>query len=965
MKKHLLFLLALCQATLFAAAIPSTPPPADFKPQQSEHYVYGRGWIYPPLPSNTKTVEVTVFGFKHNAKTELAVEVMERAFFYKPVTLFWGGGRNKFRVRVEDFKPRVPYGIDWNFSHAVRFLIPPELGEVRFVRPVEFHPPRSKPWYEIADPKPPKKIIGGRVWTEGLSFTGLGRYPNSQRAENLTETVFGDSFQLLLSETDRCNFLMRPAVAPGSKFKEKVDIDFIKRVVTNTGSKGEVIKVTASNAAPGFLIDTNVPMEILYTGLQRSKVIEGYVGEDTTDFIKHTVKHNLNPKQRAKFRCSGILLPGTGKIAAPATVKTIDFAKLSEPWVVMIWDLPNHVVSKGYWHKNGKKTALLITAEGKAVFADGAISLDKGTVGISGSFNNLLPANPDPAVLSARASQLAKMLRNYPQEFKEFYHVTDKEVMIRNEFKYRAWGDKKFRAADYAPIPPVLAANSIFTNSMKLPVTQKMLDEAFATMHGPYTFIPGSVLDYTMTRFPFDHALPPSVADSDEELKQAEFVIKNTPPPFHGRPYKTYREIFGMDADVHRVMPMNNMLCWGSYSAETRKHITDMLKLGIERSCSEHLWLNRKEMHTNRPYILNGWPADVIDAAKGRYYQGDANTMNSSVWFGLYMYGKYSGDWDFVREKMPLMKALYIYDEMVNAWDNPGPSGRDHIHLTEIDMDTISAMGLGALEKIARTLGDKEFEDRAAYVRVKSLNCCIAKIVFDRWLLAEDDPRRELAVMRGFFANFANFRQFKNIPAGVGSISTEATWSNWFTTQPELPLELARAVKPEFIKAYQERLLRLFPVFTSFPEKNHTHPWDYEDMVFNSLEVLLALGEVDRAEKTYDKWFRQVYDGKYSFWRQHWKGTSLFHGSYAGTIARLRAAKYGFELRDWEPAVITVYRLDKKTMTVHLELESKKAFTLRFRSVKKPMLEKVVKTAPEEYSLACKAGKTKLTIPLK
>ncbi|MBQ9776850.1 MAG: hypothetical protein IJW17_12545, partial [Lentisphaeria bacterium] len=209
------------------------------------------------------------------------------------------------------------------------------------------------------------------------------------------------------------------------------------------------------------------------------------------------------------------------------------------------------------------------------------------------------------------------------------------------------------------------------------------------------------------------------------------------------------------------------------------------------------------------------------------------------------------------------------------------------------------------------------------------------------------------------------FRQFKNIPAGVGSISTEATWSNWFTTQPELPLELARAVKPEFIKAYQERLLRLFPVFTSFPEKNHTHPWNYEDMVFNSLEVLLALGEVDRAEKTYDKWFRQVYDGKYSFWRQHWKGTSLFHGSYAGTIARLRAAKYGFELRDWEPAVITVYRLDKKTMTVHLELESKKAFTLRFRSVKKPMLEKVVKTAPEEYSLACKAGKTKLTIPLK
>jgi hypothetical protein len=329
------------------------------------------------------------------------------------------------------------------------------------------------------------------------------------------------------------------------------------------------------------------------------------------------------------------------------------------------------------------------------------------------------------------------------------------------------------------------------------------------------------------------------------------------------------------------------------------------------------------------------------------------------------MYGKFSGDWDYVREKMPLMKALYIYDEMVNAWNNPGPSGRDHIHLTEIDMDTISAMGLGALEKMAHTLGDKAFEDRVAYVRLKSLNCCIAKVTFDQWLLEKDDPRRELAVMRGFFANFANFRQFKAVPAGVENISTEATWSNWFTTHPELPLELARAIKPEYIKGYQERLLRLFPVFTTFPVKEHTHPWDYEDMVFNSMEVLLALGEYERVEALYDQWFKQVYDGKYHHWRQHWKGTSLFHGSYAGTIARMRAAKYGFELRDWEPAVIKTFRLDNKTMTVKLELESPEDFTLRFRSVKTPQLDGVVKTAPEEYSYACKAGKVQLTIPLK
>jgi hypothetical protein len=208
MKKMMLFAMMLMAGVMYAGALPSTPPPADFKPQKSEHYIYGRGWIYPPLPGNVKTLEVTVFGFKHNTQTELAVEVMERAFYYKPVTLFWGTGKNRFRVSVEDFKPRVPYGMDWNFSHAVKFSVPPELGEVRYLRPVEFYPPSDKPWYDIADPAPPQKTIDGKVWTEGLSFTGLGRYPNSQRAENLTETIFGDSFQVLLSETDRCNFLM-------------------------------------------------------------------------------------------------------------------------------------------------------------------------------------------------------------------------------------------------------------------------------------------------------------------------------------------------------------------------------------------------------------------------------------------------------------------------------------------------------------------------------------------------------------------------------------------------------------------------------------------------------------------------------------------------------------------------------------------------------------------------------------
>ena len=279
MKKILVLLLLLSAELLKAAAIPAAPPPENFKPRTDIRYSYGRGWLDPPLPGNTTKLLVTVFGFKHNVQTELGVEVMERAFYYKPVTLNWGS--NRFIVEVADFKPKVPYDIDWNFAHAVQFFVPRELGEVRSVQPVAASRPRK--WYQLPDPVPPKKTIDGKVWTEGLSFTGLGRYPNSQRAENLTETVFSDSFQVLLSDTDRCNFLLNPQVPENTGFRETVEIDFIKRVVTNTGSNGESVKLTASNAFPGFLIDSSVPLEILYTGLQKSKVIEGYVGEDTSE----------------------------------------------------------------------------------------------------------------------------------------------------------------------------------------------------------------------------------------------------------------------------------------------------------------------------------------------------------------------------------------------------------------------------------------------------------------------------------------------------------------------------------------------------------------------------------------------------------------------------------------------------------------------------------------------------------
>ena len=100
-------------------------------------------------------------------------------------------------------------------------------------------------------------------------------------------------------------------------------------------------------------------------------------------------------------------------------------------------------------------------------------------------------------------------------------------------------------------------------------------------------------------------------------------------------------------------------------------------------------------------------------------------------------------------------------------------------------------------------------------------------------------------------------------------------------------------------------------------------------------------------------------------WKDHtWPMYHVYHASYIGERARVRAAKYGFALLDWEPAVITALQLDPASGMLRLGLkggaETRKAWAIRFRSKRTPVL---ARPEPDVSIVAVGDGLYELRMP--
>ena len=127
--------------------------------------------------------------------------VSEKLTFTAP-PFFLKKGLNSVNVKIADFKPKQNYAIDWNPSHLLKIRLRSSDDSVPFhfvaVKPEPKNVPADR-WYELPPFTPPTKVENGIIWTEGMSYSSVGKFANAVNVPLLTETVGNNWFQTNVS----------------------------------------------------------------------------------------------------------------------------------------------------------------------------------------------------------------------------------------------------------------------------------------------------------------------------------------------------------------------------------------------------------------------------------------------------------------------------------------------------------------------------------------------------------------------------------------------------------------------------------------------------------------------------------------------------------------------------------------------------------------------------------------------
>ena len=581
----------------------------------------------------------------------------------------------------------------------------------------------------------------------------------------------------------------------------------------------------------------------------------------------------------------------------------IDVGSLKEPWVLAVWGGLNPPT---FW--GDRAIGVLFTLDkGVVQWNEEGITLPKGITGISTSFIGMLNDNWSDKVIRKQALLLSKMLRNYPVECKEWYNIENNNVYIKNQIKYYSWGNEKWRAEDYAPIPPLYTWGSRTKNWGKLPAD---IQGEIITPSGPYTWIAGDKLAYSLPRIKTKHAAFPKVPEGEKAYSEIskELLEDKLPDAWYriGAPWETvYYPIHWPKA----------ILGYSTLNKDARIKLLKTAKTALENGFSPACWFPRKELFSGREYVIGEW----IDKSISPVMFGDGNSAVGTMLYSLYCYAKYSGDWDFVRQNWSKVMDIKRYIEVVNDWATPVTSSRESVLFSGIDMDTISYAGLCAGERMAEVLGKKTDLDRLIYLRAKIGPATALRLNMIRYF----DPQKKCPNMwiNGFSESGPNFEglSYKN----KVSLDHFAMVFCWQGQQPELFQFLNDALHEDFISWLQRDLVDKY----CLAPEGKIGGW--LRMTFNQSRTAAHL----TCRSWLKDWPRKDIEKKFEIYKKHFK--KAVSTRQAGFVSAYYGNKYRIYLINWEPAKLGSVSFSPETRILNAELECDKAFELYLHSPKK------------------------------
>lgn len=832
---------------------------------------------------------------------EISAYVDKMKFVAPPITV--NAGEGVYELLLNTLKPAEDYGFNLDPVNLDSVQVAAADDTPVHIRKVEVDSSVAESWKPLPPIQFPTQRIDGKNWREGLSYQTAGRFGNSAYNGLLTETVTDSWFRVYTANSEdiyrRQDFDLNIAgLASAENGREdkpwklnlpqqsggkKTNVNWTTMVRTLPLEGGGEVTYHCGILVPGFLIDSDKKITLSSRGGGKLPRRSGAPDEEEGRFF------DVEKEKRAQIGPAAILT-SKGLLTKPESIRN-----LSEPWIVAIWGLPS--ARPTFWKDQAVAILLTSDAKGTIEWTANGISLPAGRWGISSAFHGLLPKGWQADQVTERARLLTRMLRTYPVDCREYYHVENDVVRIRNDFSYERWGNKAWQSADYAPIPPIYSRARDSVHWTGIPQGETA---GFATPCGPYRWQNGSVLQYELPRIASEHAAYPRRPEFDEQYRVMESDIldafKTQEPLDTLHPWKiAYKKRW-----THTLMGAGYL----------RPDIRDVLTAGsrnyVERMFDQSSWIYREELFSRTPYYIKGW----IDYSARPVMFGDPNSNVGQAVYSLYAYVKYTGDWDLARKYWPRAMDMLRIFEVLNDWAVPETTSREAIKYGAIDMDTIGYCGVAAMERMAQVLGKNEDLERITYLKAKIAASTSLRFNLNRYL----DPSDPTLFAAGFAEDGPHLEHAKtNSFVGLDHIAMCLTWTG---ETPEMYDFYFRVLTPEFFRQFQ---LNLMDKYFS----------DWRTMSNNQGR---SAAHIACRARIYD-WPADKLKEDLNIWLKHLKRSAPPVGS-AGMFGAYTAHDTGLYIVNWEPAKFISATYDGKKAVLIAELESSSSFTVELHSPK-------------------------------
>lgn len=404
-----------------------------------------------------------------------------------------------------------------------------------------------------------------------------------------------------------------------------------------------------------------------------------------------------------------------GKVVLVQNPATLDLAKMSAKWLLLLWDNPAPkqpvlMVFRTLPQRIRISEQGLVFESAREVGMVAAGTL-YGAVPQSADYGRNWETVPEKEIRQIRT--VARLLTYFPLEAEELFAVENGTVRIWNRVTKAVSLDRS--AAPYIPFPPLFS--QALSGDSPLTVDVRLSAPALITKFGPFRYADGTGLSYRITAPDLLDRIPLKPSGEEELLREynhfAAVRSKN-------------REWRGTHMGDQALGVLTG---WLMMEPGTRR------LLDVYPSPGQLDRVARGESFYYRSRANSSWliPVYLIDPMTGRAawfagwrgfrhgfpMKGDMTMFNMALLQFPYAEAKYYGRWDLVERNWNALKEFYTAADFCQTWRAPGMNCTSSGFILSGDMFGDGFRAYSIMYRLALGMKDRELADRALYLAAK------------------------------------------------------------------------------------------------------------------------------------------------------------------------------------------------------------------------------------------------------